>query len=200
MINFLKGGRVMLFTGGPVTEGPGQIAAEELREPLRSHTDIQKENAKYTKKAFKFFSDLAKRASTNGHVIDVFACALDQIGFHEMQDLVKKTGGLVVLADFFDDSMFKQSFQKIFTRDAQGNLPMAFNANIEVQCSRELKVSGAIGHCFSAAKASSSVGETVLIFSNYDIFEIFISKSSFSHFYLGNWSWKHLCLESRWIR
>ena len=43
----------MLFTGGAITEGPGMIASEELREPLRSHTDIQKENAKYTKKAQK---------------------------------------------------------------------------------------------------------------------------------------------------
>ena len=78
-----------------------------------------------------------------------------------MQDLVKKTGGLVVLADFFDDAMFKQSFQKIFTKDEKGNLPMAFNATLEVQTSRELKVCGAIGHVFSMNKKSQYVGETV---------------------------------------
>jgi hypothetical protein len=48
-----SGARVMLFTGGPVTEGPGMVVSEELREPIRSHTDLIKENAKYTKKAQK---------------------------------------------------------------------------------------------------------------------------------------------------
>ncbi len=50
-----------------------------------------------------------------------------------MQDLVKRTGGFAVLADAFDEPMFKQSFQKIFTRNEQGNFPMAFNATIDVQ-------------------------------------------------------------------
>lgn len=47
--------RAMLFTGGPITYGPGQIAAEELKETLRSHTDLVKENAKYSRKAAKVF-------------------------------------------------------------------------------------------------------------------------------------------------
>lgn len=29
--------RVMLFVGGPTTEGPGQVVAKELLEPIRSH-------------------------------------------------------------------------------------------------------------------------------------------------------------------
>lgn len=48
-----SGGRVMVFTGGAVTCGPGQIASESLRQPLRSHTDILKDNAQYTTKAIK---------------------------------------------------------------------------------------------------------------------------------------------------
>ena len=31
------GARIMLFTGGPATEGPGMVVGPELREPLRSH-------------------------------------------------------------------------------------------------------------------------------------------------------------------
>lgn len=50
-----------------------------------------------------------------------------------MQDVVKKSGGLVVLADAFESQMFKGSFQKIFTRDEKGTFPMAFNATLEVQ-------------------------------------------------------------------
>lgn len=43
----------MLFSGGPATEGPGIVVSTELREPIRSHHDIEKESAKHYKKAFK---------------------------------------------------------------------------------------------------------------------------------------------------
>ncbi|MBE7181159.1 MAG: Sec23/Sec24 zinc finger-containing protein, partial [Terriglobus roseus] len=47
------GGRIMLFTGGPATEGPGMVVGAELREPIRSHHDIDRDNIKYYKKALK---------------------------------------------------------------------------------------------------------------------------------------------------
>jgi len=47
------GGRIMLFTGGPATEGPGLVVGPELREPIRSHHDIDRDNIKYYKKALK---------------------------------------------------------------------------------------------------------------------------------------------------
>ncbi len=48
-----SGGRIMLFTGGPATEGPGLVVGPELREPIRSHHDIDRDNIKYYKKATK---------------------------------------------------------------------------------------------------------------------------------------------------
>lgn len=47
------GGRIMLFAGGPATEGPGMVVGPELREPIRSHHDIDRDNIKYYKKALK---------------------------------------------------------------------------------------------------------------------------------------------------
>lgn len=47
------GGRIMLFTGGPATEGPGMVVGPELREAIRSHHDIDRDNIKYYKKALK---------------------------------------------------------------------------------------------------------------------------------------------------
>lgn len=47
------GGRIMLFAGGPATEGPGMVVGPELREPMRSHHDIDRDNIKYYKKALK---------------------------------------------------------------------------------------------------------------------------------------------------
>lgn len=49
------GGRIMLFAGGPATEGPGMVVGPELREPIRSHHDIDRDNVKYYKKALKVF-------------------------------------------------------------------------------------------------------------------------------------------------
>jgi protein transport protein SEC23 len=50
------GGRIMLFAGGPATEGPGLVVGPELREPIRSHHDIDRDNIKYYKKALKVCS------------------------------------------------------------------------------------------------------------------------------------------------
>lgn len=47
------GARIMLFTGGPATEGPGMVVGVELREPIRSHHDIERDNVKYFKRASK---------------------------------------------------------------------------------------------------------------------------------------------------
>jgi protein transport protein SEC23 len=43
----------MLFAGCPATEGPGMVVGPELREPIRSHHDIDRDNIKYFKKALK---------------------------------------------------------------------------------------------------------------------------------------------------
>eukprot|EP01114_Cavostelium_apophysatum_P003749 TRINITY_DN1387_c0_g1_i2.p1 TRINITY_DN1387_c0_g1~~TRINITY_DN1387_c0_g1_i2.p1 ORF type:complete len:751 (+),score=163.69 TRINITY_DN1387_c0_g1_i2:87-2339(+) len=155
-----SGGRIMLFTGGPANQGPGMVTSTDLKEPLRAHADLVKDQAKYTKAATKYYEALGKRAVTNGHVVDIFACSYDQSGVYEMQDMVKKTGGLMVLADSFETPMFKQSFQRIFTRNDQGVIPMGFNATVEVLTSRELRVCGAIGHCSTLAKKSPFVSET----------------------------------------
>lgn len=48
-----SGARIMLFTGGPATEGPGMVVGPELKEPIRSHHDIDRDNIKYYKKALK---------------------------------------------------------------------------------------------------------------------------------------------------
>lgn len=43
----------MLFGGGPCTEGPGMVVSNELREPIRSHHDIDKDTAKHYKRSIK---------------------------------------------------------------------------------------------------------------------------------------------------
>jgi len=154
------GARIMLFVGGPATQGPGMVVGDELKEPIRAHHDIAKEKAQHLYKATKFYESLANRAVNSGHAIDINACSLDQVGVLEMRYLVKRTGGVIIQADEFDSPMFKQSFQKLFARDHKGEIDMAFNGSLEVQTTREIKVCGAIGHCASRNKKTSSVAET----------------------------------------
>lgn len=108
----------------------------------------------------QFYDGLAKRTAHNGHIIDIFAGCLDQVGLLEMKSLSNSTGGHMILTDSFTSSMFKQSFIKIFDKDEHENLQMGFNASLEVLTTKELKITGLIGHAISMNKKSSSVGET----------------------------------------
>ncbi|KAK7815806.1 hypothetical protein U0070_025266 [Myodes glareolus] len=86
------GARIMLFTGGPPTQGPGMVVGDELKTPIRSWHDIEKDNARFMKKATKHYEMLANRTATNGHCIDIYACALDQTGLLEMKCCPNLTG------------------------------------------------------------------------------------------------------------
>lgn len=132
--------RLMLFVGGPCTHGPGQIADEELKHPIRSHHDLDKDNCKFVKKAVKHYEALANRAAANSHIIDIYSADVNQTGLHEMKYLSNYTGGHMILADSFNTSLFKQSFQRVFSKDSRGDFRMAFCSTIDIKTSRELKV------------------------------------------------------------
>lgn len=156
----------MCFVGGPCTQTPGQILDDDLRFPIRSHHDIQKDNAKYMKKATKHYDTLAHRAATNGHVVDIYSCALDQTGLMEMKQLCNSSGGHMVMGDSFNSSLFKQTFQRVFAKDHKGDLKMAFNGTLEVKCSRELKIEGGIGSCVSLNIKNASVSDNEIGMGN----------------------------------
>uniref|UniRef100_A0A8C9XQR7 Protein transport protein SEC23 n=1 Tax=Sander lucioperca TaxID=283035 RepID=A0A8C9XQR7_SANLU len=139
------GARVMLFIGGPPTQGPGMVVGDELKTPIRSWHDIQKDNARHLKKATKYYEAMANRSAVNGHCIDIYACALDQTGLLEMKCLSNLTGGHIVMGDSFNTSLFKQTFQRVFSKDYNGDFRMAFGGVLEVKTSREVKVCGTIG-------------------------------------------------------
>jgi len=95
----------------------------------------------------------------NGHAIDVWGCALDQVGLHEMKNLIVGTGGYVIQADSFASSLFVQSFKRIWEKDEKEQIDMNFNATVEIKTSREVKVCGMIGAGTSLKANSSSVSE-----------------------------------------
>ncbi|XP_057415913.1 protein transport protein SEC23 B isoform X2 [Lotus japonicus] len=155
------GARIIALVGGPCTEGPGTIVSKDLSDPVRSHKDLDKDAAPYFKKAVKFYEGLAKQLVSQGHVLDLFASALDQVGVAEMKVAVEKTGGLVVLSESFGHSVFKDSFKRVF-EDGEQSLGLCFNGTLEINCSKEIKIQGIIGPCTSLEKKGPSVADTVI--------------------------------------
>ncbi|KAH1226930.1 Protein transport protein SEC23 [Glycine max] len=160
------GARIIALVGGPCTEGPGAIVSKDLSDPVRSHKDLDKDAAPFFKKAVKFYEGLAKQLVSQGHVLDIFASALDQVGVAEIKVAVERTGGLVVLSESFGHSVFKDSFKRVF-EDGEQSLGLCFNGTLEINCSKEIKIQGIIGPCTSLEKVGSSfkgpsVSDTVI--------------------------------------
>lgn len=155
------GARIIALVGGPCTEGPGMIVSKDLSEPVRSHKDLDKDAAPHFNKAVKFYENLAKQLVSQGHVLDLFASALDQVGVAEMKVAVERTGGLVVLAESFGHSVFKDSFRRIF-EDGEQSLGLSFNGTLEILCSKDIKIQGIIGPCTSLEKKGPSCADTVI--------------------------------------
>ena len=76
-----------------------------------------------------------------------------------MSNLATMTGGNIVLSDSFSTNIFKQSVQRIFLKDSNDDLQMAFNGVFEVLVGRELRVCGLIGPALPLNKKGPSVSE-----------------------------------------
>ncbi|VAI02757.1 unnamed protein product [Triticum turgidum subsp. durum] len=126
------GGRIMAFIGGPSTEGPGSIISKPLSDPIRSHKDLDKGSAPLYNKAVKFYEEIGNQLVHQGHVLDLFACALDQVGVAEMKVAVERTGGIVVLAESFGHSVFKDSLRRIF-QSSDSDLGLSFKLGYQVR-------------------------------------------------------------------
>ncbi|CAI5968804.1 unnamed protein product [Closterium sp. NIES-64] len=153
------GARILSFVGGPCTEGPGVIVSRELSEPIRSHKDLDKDAAPHYSKAVKFYEGLAKQLVAQGHVLDLFASALDQVGIAEMKVAVERTGGLVALSESYGHAVFKDSLKRVF-QQGDSSLGLSFNGTLELHCSKDIKVQGAIGPCASLEKKGPSTSDT----------------------------------------
>ncbi|PSS35646.1 Protein transport protein like [Actinidia chinensis var. chinensis] len=132
-----------------------------MSDPVRSHKDLDKDAAPYFKKAVQFYEELAKQLVGQGHVLDLFASALDQVGVAEMKVIIERTGGLVVLAESFGHPVFKDSFKRVF-EDGEQSLGLSFCGTLEIICSKDIKIQGIIGPCTSLEKKGPAVANTVI--------------------------------------
>ncbi|KAG6785312.1 hypothetical protein POTOM_011042 [Populus tomentosa] len=156
-----SGARIMAFIGGPSTEGLGSIVSKNLSESIRSHKDIDKDSATHYHKAVKFYERLAKQLVHQGHVLNLFACALDQVGVAELKVAIERTGGLVVLAESFGHVVFKDSLRRVLQL-GDYDLGLSSNGIFEVNCSKDIRVQGIIGPCASLEKKGPLCSDTVV--------------------------------------
>ncbi|KAF0993279.1 hypothetical protein HZS_4193 [Henneguya salminicola] len=156
------GGRIMLFTGGPCTYGPGQIVEPELKKVIRSHNNIMADDAPFIKKAQNFYDKLSNVSAQNSHCIDIFSCCLDQTGLYEMRDCFRRTGGYLVMADSFGTTIFTHSFKKIFEIDSNNKFNFMFNSYLELKVSREFDICGCIGHCCQQDSKDDNISSKVI--------------------------------------
>ncbi|KAJ3426147.1 protein transport protein sec23 [Anaeramoeba flamelloides] len=164
------GGRIITFLSGPCTKGKGQIVDREFDNPIRSHHDLLKGSAKYTKESFSFYDNLGKIANQIGISVDLFGCSFDQIGCYEMRTLISKTGGKLLITDKFNSDIFKNSFLHLFKNKKQSQqqqqqeeeeeeeiiLETGFNGLLEVNTTAELQILGVIGNCEKFSKTGKA--------------------------------------------
>ena len=157
--------RILVFLGGPGTIGEGQIVGRELKETIRNFVDFEKgnSNTKYFKNAKNFYDNLSIKLSLNGIILDLFSCCLNQVGLYEMKNLVNKSGGYMIFTDSFSTMIFKDSLKKIFELDENDNLKMNFKGKLDFNCTRNFKISGAIGHLHSIETKDTNIVSEIVI-------------------------------------
>lgn len=158
------GSRIMVFTSGPATRGPGIVVDTDLRDAIRNHRDLVNGHTPYYNKSSSFYKRVSQRLSDASIVLDVFAFSLDQVGAAELKGPVESSGGFMMLGDSFESSQFRKCLRHIFNRDEEGNLKMYFDATIEIVTTKDVKICGALGPCISLQRKNNLV-------SNNDIGE-----------------------------
>ena len=151
------GSRIMVFTSGPATRGPGIVVDTDLRNAIRNHRDLVNGQAPYYSKSSSFYKQVSQRLSDASIVLDVFAFSLDQVGAAELKGPVESSGGFMMLGDSFESSQFRKCLSHIFNRDEEGNLKIYFDATIEIVTTKDVKICGALGPCISLRRKNNLV-------------------------------------------
>ncbi|KAL9275218.1 transport protein SEC23 G-like protein [Drosera capensis] len=158
--SFNTGSRIMVFTSGPATIGPGIVVASDRSDSIRNHRDLINGHAPFFDKSCSFYKNLACRLCGASIVLDLFACSLDQVGAAELKEPIESSGGFMVHGESFESDHFRKCLRHIFNHDEDGNLKMCFDATLEIVTSSDVKISGALGPCSSLKKKNDLVSET----------------------------------------
>jgi protein transport protein SEC23 len=138
--------RIMLFSCGAATLGPGKVVDTDLEVSLRSHKDINNGNAQFFASASSFYLDMLKILVNTGSTFDCFMATSDQVGLAEMKNAIECSGGIAVLCDSFESEIFKQSLRQLFqSEENKGYSSGLSQGKLEILCSRNIQVTGVLG-------------------------------------------------------
>ena len=155
----VTGGQVFIFTSGPITRGPGQMATIPRAEPIRQHADIEKGKADLSKASQTFFQELGKNASQKNIVINYIAACFEESGLFEVEPCVLNTGGWVLSGESWADVNISQTLVKYFENVL---LNAGSEVSVRVLCSQNFKISGCIGPCSSKGVQDQRVSDKVV--------------------------------------
>ncbi|KAH0793561.1 Sec23/Sec24 trunk domain containing protein [Histomonas meleagridis] len=153
------GGQIILLSSGPITKGPGTMATPKVIEPIRQHSDIEKDKAPLTTSAVQFFTELGNKASESNIVINYIPASFEETGIYEMEPCILKTGGWMQSCESWTDSNIIETFEKFFTTiyEVAGN-----DCTLSVNFTKNFKLSGCIGPCSSLNHSNDMVSEKVI--------------------------------------
>ncbi|XP_020590492.1 protein transport protein sec23-1 [Phalaenopsis equestris] len=154
-----SGGRVMVFTSGMATIGPGMVAEIDHSKAIRTQRDIVNGNTSLYVKACNFYQKLSQRLLDKSLVLDLFACSLDQVGAAEMRFPIETSGGLLILTESFESEQFKRCLRQIFKHVGFDHFDMNFDATINLVTTNGVKICGALGPCMSLKTKNRLVSE-----------------------------------------
>lgn len=146
------GGQILAYVGGACTYGPGMIVSQSLKDPIRSHHDIERQNTQIvqnavgfnkplTHEARKFYGTIAERLVAMGISVTLLIGSYDQVGLFEMEAICNRTGGDLVMCDLFDSTIFKQSARMVVL-----TTQLCLNATLEVRVGDSLGIQGLLGN------------------------------------------------------
>lgn len=134
------GGHVIVFSGGPITHGPGAMAELERIKNVRQLSDISK--SKLTEESLKFFTELGNRANSSNISVNYIAASFEETGFHEVEPLVTATGGFHTIGEGWADADLIETVVRYFQREAPYS---GSEAIVTINGSSHLNVTGMIG-------------------------------------------------------
>ncbi|KAK8887156.1 Protein transport protein Sec23A [Tritrichomonas musculus] len=150
--------QVFLFTGGPITRGPGTMAEIKRSEIVRQHNDIETGKAELSKKSKEFFAAMADKASSNNIVVNYIGASFEETGLYEVHPVIYKTGGFLLSNESFAEENISKTLIKYFKGGIFHN--SGADATIIYNASPNLKISGCVGPCASLNVGSPLVSLT----------------------------------------
>lgn len=147
--------QIFIFTGGPITRGPGAMASIKRTDLVRQHTEISNGKAELTPSSKEFFNEVGDKASRNNIVVNYISASFEETGLYELNSVVYKTGGFLLSNETFTEENISKTLIKYFKGgiflNSGSNATMAYNA------SSHLKMAGCVGPCSSLNVSNSLV-------------------------------------------